>query len=267
MLRNKLVRQLLGLAGAFTSAALIAACGGGGGGGTGIGPTPPPSPQPSPSTGLTGSMQVATGGTFPNFIYTAAANAAIVFSCGCSSQAGIGTADGSGNFTLVAVSTPTPSAPNPTYTIVPGRNYGVVGTTASGESWNLEFAGSIPSHDLLLTGTSPSDVYSAAAMLYVYRNSPPGSIAFDAWNFNSVLAWMTTLKTTPNAQETTFLNHIASESGLHHTLFPAAPPWNPGQASNATIAADLTAVTGSSDPTKPTPCPGGAGSCTGTPTP
>lgn len=268
-------KQILAGSGAFLAAAVIAACGGGGGGGAinpgGGGGNPSPSPAASPSpAGLTGALQIANGGNAgppATFTYTTAPNAAVVFSCGCSSQAGTGTADASGNFTLSAVSTPTPGVPNPTYTIVPTRNYVIVGTTTAGEAWNFEFAGSVPSHDLALTGSGPSDVYSAAATLYVYRNSPPGSIAFDAWNFNSVLAWLTTLKTTPNTAEKNLLNDIAAQSALHRTLFPVAPPWNPSQASNATIAADLTAVTGSADTTKPTPCPGGAGTCTGTPTP
>ncbi|MDQ6779850.1 MAG: hypothetical protein M3Z37_01675 [Candidatus Eremiobacteraeota bacterium] len=262
-MRNR--KQLLALGCALGAATVIAACGGGGGGGGTLpGPNPSPSVAPSPTPALNGTLQVATGGnTVSGFTYTAAGNAQVVFSCGCSSQAGTGTADGTGSFTLTAVSTPTPSAPNPTYTIVPTRNYVVIGTTSAGEAWNMDFAGSIPSHNLSLA--SPNDVYAAAATLYVYQNSPPGATAFDAWNFNTVLAWLTTLHASPNAAEIKLLNDIAAQSGAHATLFPTAPGWNPSQPTNALIKSDITAVVASSDATKPTPCPGAA--CTGTPAP
>jgi len=263
--------QLVALMGALGTATIIAACGGGGGGG---GTLPPPNPSPSPSLlpspaaspQLSGSLQVASGGNVSPgpFTYSPAGGATVVFSCGCSTQAGTSTADGSGNFTLVVNSTPTPSVPNPTYTIVPGRNYLIVGSVSGvGEAWNLEFAGAIPAHNLALS--TPSDVYSAAAALYVYANSPSGVTAFDEWNFNAVAAWLTQLHNAPNAQEMKLLNDIAAQSAAHNTLFPAAPSWNPAQPVNATIAGDLVAVKSSADAIKPTPCPSGA--CTGTPSP
>src|SRR5579864_6618943 len=275
-------KQIIALTGAFAAAALIAACGGGGGGGAINNPggggnpspspspssagSPSPSPSPSASPQLTGSMQIATGGTVgTGFTYTAAGNAQVVFSCGCTAQAGTATADVSGNYTLVANSTPTPSAPDPTYTIVPGRNYIIVAQSSAGQAWTMQFAGAIPAHNLSLSGASPSDVYTAAASLYVYQNSTAGTFAFDLWNYNTVSAWLTTLHGSPNAQETALLNDIATQSGLHRSLFPSAPTWNPTQSVNGTIQADLAAVKASADATKPTPCPSGA--CTGTPTP
>src|SRR5579872_1833450 len=274
-------KQIGALSGAFAAAALIAACGGGGGGGGGgtfPGPSPHPSPSvapssspsvsPSPSASpvLTGTMQIATGGTTgTGFTYTAAGNAQVVFSCGCTAQAGTANADVAGNYTLVANSTPTPGIPNPTYTIVPGRNYIVVAQSANGQAWTMQFAGAVPAHNLSLSGANPSDVYTAAASLYVYQNSNTGAFAFDEWNFNTVMAWLATLHGSPNAQETALLNDIATQSGLHRSLFPSAPTWNPTQSVNGTIQADLAAVKASADATKPTPCPGGA--CTGTPTP
>ncbi len=116
-----------------------------------------------------------------------AANATVVFSCGCSVQAGTATADGSGMFTLVAKSTPTPSAPDPNYTIVPSRNYIVVATNASGaEGWTTQFAGNKPTRNQYLDGNA-SDVYTAAVSLYVFNNSPSGTTAFDDWNFNATV--------------------------------------------------------------------------------
>ncbi len=131
-------------------------------------------------------------------------------------------------------------------------------------SGSLQVAsGAIPAHNLALS--TPSDVYSAAAALYVYANSPSGVTAFDEWNFNAVAAWLTQLHNAPNAQEMKLLNDIAAQSAAHNTLFPAAPSWNPAQPVNATIAGDLVAVKSSADAIKPTPCPSGA--CTGTPSP
>ncbi len=138
--------------GALMVTALIAACGGGGGGAL----NPPPTSTPKPAQRLLSAQrrlrarayrQHAGGDRWNRwFVYVRpCGNATIVFSCGCSTQAGTATADGTGTFTLVANSTPTPSAPNPTYTIVPGRNYIVVATTAGGaEAWTTQFAGNKP---------------------------------------------------------------------------------------------------------------------------
>jgi|SRR5579872_132568 len=247
--------------------ALITACTGGGGGGGTIAPPPTNPPGPSPSPMLPGTMQVATGGTFGAYTYAAANGAQIVFSCGCSAQAGTSTADSSGNFSLVANSTPTPSAPDPTYTIVPGRNYIIVATTAGGaEGWTTQFAGRTSATNKYLNAGNTSDVASAAVSLYVYNNSPQGSVAFDDWNFNTLLNWYGTLTTgSPNAAELKLLNDIAAQSAANKTLFPGAPSWDPGHAKNLTISNDLASVKTSVDPTIPTPCPGNT--CTGTPTP
>ena len=256
---------------ALVAAIALAACGGGGGGGGGstVNQPPPVSPTPGATAALTGTMQVATGGTYPGYTYTAAANASMVFSCGCTAQAGTSTTSNTGSFTLVANSTPTPSAPDPTYTIVPGRNYITVASAGAGgtppEGWDIQFAGRKPSRNHHLNGTSTSDVYTAAVALYVFHNSPNGVEAYDDWNFNTLLAWYNVLTTGPNAKETTLLNDIASQSAASRTLFPDAPGWNAAQTTNATIKNDLNAVKTSGDPALPTPCPFNA--CTGTPSP
>ena len=253
----------------------IAACGGGGGNGALNPPPPPQSPPPSPvaSPALNGTMQVATGGSYPTYTYGAAANAAVVFSCGCSAQAGTATTTNAGAFTLVANSTPTPSAPDPTYTIVPGRNYVVVAAAGAGgsapEAWNIQFAGKSPARNLYLNGANTSDVYTAAVSLYVFLKSKPNVTAFDDWNFNTLTAWYNVLNGTtapgPNGAEQTLLNDIEAQSVLNKTLYPSAPGWDAAHATNATIKADLTAVAGSGDAALPTPCP--STGCTGAPSP
>src|SRR5690242_10907463 len=108
-----------GSLGGMVIAALIAGCGGGSssvappGGGGGH-----PSPNPSVTPILTGALNVAIGGAWPNPTPGGATNAEVDFTCGCSGQAGTGVADSSGNFNLVTVSTPVPASPNPTYTVV-----------------------------------------------------------------------------------------------------------------------------------------------------
>jgi len=252
----------------LVATAIIAACSGGGGGsGTGTMPTNPPPPVPSASPVLPGTMQVATGGTYGGYTYSAAGNAAVVFSCGCSKQAGTSTADGAGNVTLVAHSTPTPSAPDPTYTIVPGRNYIIIASTAGGaEGWTTQFAGKTQDTNRYLNAGDTSDVATAAVSLYVYDNSPEGEVAFDDWNFNAILGWYQTLTVgAPNASEIQLMNDIAAQSAADNTLFPGAPSWDPSHATNATIASDLANVKTSGDPSIPTPCP--ADACTDTPSP
>jgi hypothetical protein len=214
-------------------------------------------------------MNVATGGSYPNYTYNTAANAAVVFSCGCTGQAGTATTDAAGTFTVVAQSTATPSAPDPTYTIVPGRNYVVIASAGAGgtppEGWDIQFAGRSPRHNLYLDNPNASDVYTTAVGLFVYYESPPGITAFDDWNFNTLLNWYGVLKASPNAAETTLLNDIASQSGLDKTLYPSAPGWDPSHATNGTIASALNAVKTSGDPAVPTPCP--TSGCSGTPSP
>jgi hypothetical protein len=259
-------------ASAILAMSLLAACTGGGSSYNPppppqSSPTPPPSPSPSPSPALNGTMQVASG-TYPIFTETAASNANVVFSCGCNPQAGTAVTSGSGVLALVAMSTPTPAAPNPTYTIVPGRDYIVVATISGGqEAWDYKFAGRGSSTNQNLNAGSTSDAYSSAAALYVYfksRGSTP--TAFDNWNFNTVRSWYGILAGAapgPNLAEIQLLNDIAHAGTT--TLYPSAPTWNPTHATNSTIKADLTAVSTSGDTALPTPCP--STGCTGTPTP
>ena len=261
------------IAGCLLTAAILSGCGGGGGGtslslpgGGGSHPTPAPSPTAAATPALIVGFDVAVSGTNPgNAGYAHAGNASVDVSCGCSNQAGSGTTDASGDISLVATSTPKPSAPNPTYTIVPGRNYVEVATTNKGaQAWNMQFAVKSPVTNVSLESTNRTDAFTAAATLYVYYNSPSGVEVYDNWNINTVVAWINALKTSPNAAETTLLDDIVTESVANHGLYPSAPPWNPSQATNAKIAKDLKAVTSSVDAAKPTPCPG---QCAGAPTP
>jgi hypothetical protein len=274
VLKGAMIRKRIATASAACAilcAAMLADCGGGGSAlpGPGSGhpnPSPSPSPVPSSTPALIGGLDVATSGTNPkNAHYGPVGNGNVIFSCGCNVQAGFGTTDASGNMVLVANSTPTPSAPNPIYTIAPGRNYLEVGTTAAGaEAWTFQFAGKSPATNLSLEASNRSDAYTAAASLFVYFNSPTGNAAYDHWNFNTIATWLTTLKNSPNAAETTLLDDIVTETVANHTLFPAAPTWNAGQPTSALISKDIKAVNSSVDSSKPTPCPAG---CTGTPTP
>ena len=248
---------------------IAAACGGGsgsainnpGGGGN-------PTPTPAPTSALPGTLNLVTGGAYPAQTYGPAGTVSVDFSCGCTSVAGSATTDGAGNFTLVAVSTPVP-APNPMYTIVPGRNYLIVGNpTAGSQAWTVEFAGKIPSHNVYLNAANQSDVYTVAVGLYVFNYSSGGSVAFDGWNFNQLLAWYNQLKSSPTTAEKALLSDIVTQSEAASILWPKAPTWRPTLSPiNSTIKSDLATVHANSppDPQLPTPCPGGA--CTGTPTP
>ena len=263
--------------GALVAAAILAACGGGGG--SSVNPPPPPgsSPTPAASPEIVGTLNVVSGGTtYQTVSYAPAGTAGVDFSCGCTAVAGSGTTDGSGNFTLIQSSTPVPQ-PNPMYTIVPTRNYLEVGSPTNGpQAWTMIFAGSIPSHDQYLNPgnqlvSAPSDVFSAAVALYIFQFSSSSSTAYDDYNFNQLVKWYNKLKNgTPTAHEVTLLNHIVTESTAGHVLWPVAPGWRPSQSTNATIHTDLSNVHADgtvADPQLPTPCPGGAGGCTGTPSP
>jgi hypothetical protein len=256
-------RLVLVASSAIILLATFAACTGGGGGA--MSPPPPP-PGPSPSPVIAGTMQLATG-SYPVFTENPAGNATVVFSCGCTDQAGTATTSNTGAFTLVADSTPTPAAPDPVYTIVPGRNYLVVAATAGGaEAWDLQFAGRSQARNQYLNGSNMSDVYTTAVSLYVYDFSYQGDTAFDNWNFNQIKAWYKVLNGTtgsPNAAEQKLLNDIAGAGNT--TLYPAAPTWDHDHTTNATIASDLTGVKASGDKAIPTPCPGTG--CTNTPNP
>jgi hypothetical protein len=269
--KNKTLQILAAL---ISTSAVLAACSGGGGGavnnpGGGGGPTP--TPAASPTAALLGTMNVVTAGTdTSNVVYGAAGGATVVFSCGCTTQAGTATATGSGGFTLVQNSQATPVAPNPTYTIVPGRNYIIVAQTAGGaEAWTTQFAGHVPSHNRALNVSNASDAASAAVSLYVFGNSSSSATAFDDWNFNTLALWYLNLNTSPNAQETTLLDDIIKQSVANHTLYPNAPGWDAAHSTNAVIKTDLANVKTSGDPLIPTPCPtsGGGSNCTGAPTP
>jgi len=264
---------------AFMLGAAIAGCGGGGGGGTISAPHNNPSPSPLASPGLLGNMNVTTAGTYPSFTSSPAASDMVVFSCGCTAVGGTGSTDASGNFSIVSPSTPIPT-PNPSYTIVPTRNYVVIaepGTLAGPQAWTIVFAGNDPTHDLTLnSAASPmpgvmgsSDVYTTAAALYIYKNSTfGGNQAIDDWNFNIIERWVLKLAAAPNGAEKTLFADIAAQGGAGASLFPRAPGWNAAQPTAApVIDADLNTVKNSADAAIPTPCPSGPGSCTGTPTP
>ena len=257
-----------GSLGGMVVAALIAGCGGGAtsaapppGGGGGH-PSPSPSPAPSVTPALTGNLNVAIGGTWPNPSPGAAANAEVDFTCGCSGQAGTGTADSSGNFNLLTVSTPVPASPNPTYTIVPGRNYVVIGTSTLGtggsaQAYTMVFAGNDTSRNqYLIPGVNASDTITAAVTLYVMAKSAGTPLAFDDWNLYTLQNFYTHLQTAPTAQETQLLTDIVAQQEAGKTMYPAKPRWRPGRIKNTIIATDLAAINNTTDPGNvPTPCP------------
>jgi hypothetical protein len=252
-------------------AAALAACGGGGGGSGGGGNPggggPPPTSSPAPTSAANGTVSVNGA---------ALANARVVFTCGCSAQAGETTADGSGNFTLTATATATPSSPSPTYTMVPGRNYMVIGANSSThlEAWTMLFLGNQPSTNVYLGsgGADTTDVATTAAALYIFLKSQNNSdTSFDDWNFNQIMAWSNELRSAPKtSQEQKLMTDIGSAETAGTPLFPTLPSWDPDPGSaNATIESDINAISASSDSNIPTPCPvsGGTPACTGTPTP
>jgi hypothetical protein len=293
---------------AFALAVCAAACGGGGGAAVpsttvATSPTTTPSTAPTnaptasppplnamptpapigatPGPQLNGTMQIVTGGTASAsgaaFTYVSEnAGSLVVFSCGCTTQAGENLLTAGGTFSIPTSTLATPASPSPTYTSVPGRNYLVVATQNGGsttegngaESWTMEFLGNTAAHDvgLGLNGSVTSDAFTAAAALYVYANSENNSTAFDEWNLNTILAWVNHMRAGgPNAAEQKLLNDIAAAQEARTTLYPVAPPWYPTLTANGTIQSDLTAVATSGDTALPTPCPGGQ--CTGTPSP
>jgi hypothetical protein len=209
------------------------------------------------------------------------ANATVVFTCGCSQQAGETTTNASGNYAIGASATAIPGSPNPMYTTVPGRNYMIIGYASSGtQTWTMEFLGNTPATDLNLSSSpktlsmNTSDQAGTAASLYIYYESQNDSDqSFDLWNFNMIAAWAQKLRSGSglSAHESSLLQDIASAQSSGKSLYPTVPVWNPqaGATTNAAILTDLqnihtdgTAV----DPALPTPCPA-AGSCSGAPTP
>lgn len=258
------------LSGGFALVCAITACGGGGGsasggtGGTGGGGTPP-TQAPVPLS-ASGNLQVQGAPLGNGFV---------VYSCGCSAQAGSVTTDTVGHFIMPAAAAATPSVPQPTYTLGPDRNYIVVGSRsgapgASTEAWTMEFVAQHLLNNLALNTSNTSDVYTAAGALYVFYFTQPngnGELAYDQWNFNQVATWVNNLKTTPSLPESTLINDINASQLANKSLFPSAPTWNKTQITNSKIAADLTLVKNQvpADAALPTPCP--ASGCTGTPTP
>lgn len=254
-----------GSLGGMVIAALIAGCGGGGGStavnNPGGGHNPSPSPNPSVTPVLTGNLNVALSGSYPTQVEGAAGNAEVDFTCGCSGQAGTGVADAGGNFNLLTTSTPVPASPNPTYTIVPGRNYVVIGTSSLGtggnaQAYTMVFAGNDNTRNQYLSGSNVSDPVTAAVALYVMAKSAGTPLAFDDWNFNTLQAFYTHLQTTPTTQETQLLDDIVAQQEAGKTMYPAKPRWRPNRLKNSTIATDLAAINNTTDPGNvPTPCP------------
>lgn len=254
-----------GSLGGMVIAALIAGCGGGGGStavnNPGGGHNPSPSPNPSVTPVLTGNLNVALSGSYPTQVEGAAANAEVDFTCGCSGQAGTGVADAGGNFNLLTTSTPVPASPNPTYTIVPGRNYVVIGTSSLGtggnaQAYTMVFAGNDNTRNQYLSGSNVSDPVTAAVALYVMAKSAGTPLAFDDWNFNTLQAFYTHLQTAPTTQETQLLDDIVAQQEAGKTMYPAKPRWRPNRLKNSTIATDLAAINNTTDPGNvPTPCP------------
>jgi hypothetical protein len=285
-------------------AAMLAACGGGGGGGsttpptgggnppvTGSSPTPPgatptppgatptpPGATPSPSPGVTGVVDI-NGAPL--------ANATVLFTCGCSGEAGEVSATANGNYTLTFPATAIPASPTP-YT-PPGHNLMIVGygNGSTAQAWTMEFLGSTPANNLNLSSTpsnataNATDTASTAAALYVYyeaAESPqiPGTDrTFDWFNFNQIAAFAQHLRTSPTPDEQTFMNDVSAQQAAGGSLYPGfVPDWNPNpnDGTDATITNDIRTVANdglSADATLPTPCPSanGSPSCTGAPTP
>lgn len=267
-------KTLLKSAIAVAAIAALAACGGGGGGGgaaPGPGggggsviPTPTPTPTPTaPPANATGQMMING---------SAMTSAQVIFTCGCSTDAGAVTADANGNYSITSAAVPGfPTAAN-AYQAVAGRNYMVVGasTTTKAESWTMLFFGSQPSHNVYMTANNSSDEYTTAASLYVFFKSAPSSESFDNWNFNTVKAFADSLRASGgnNLAEKNLIADIRTAQAAAVSLFPTLAHWDPhGSPTNTQIGNDLTAVDHAADAAKPTPCPSGQSSCTGAPAP
>ena len=272
-------RRLAPFFAVFGLSLAVAACGGGGtssgGGGTvPSAPTSDPTANATSTPGITGSLAIGN---------TPAANATVVYSCGCSAQAGETMTDASGNYAITPTATAIPQQPTPTYTTVPGRNYMIIGFASSGaQAWTMEFLGNTPATDLNLASASGSgnsnvsDAASAAASLYIYYES--GQLAnadqsFDNWNFNTIAQWAAHLRagTGLSAHETTFMSDVASAQSSGKSMYPSIPVWNPqaGATVNSAILTDIENVHADGtavDPALPTPCPA-VGQCTGAPSP
>ncbi len=258
------------LGAAFALLCSVSACGGGGGSGVGGTGGGPPIVPPAPLS-ASGNLQIAGAPVGNGFV---------VYSCGCSAQAGSVGTDSGGNFLIPASAAATPSAPNPTYTLGPDRNYLIVGShspsAGSGtEAWTMDFVAQHSANNLSLNATNSgntSDAYTAAGTLYIYyftQRNGAGDLAYEQWNFNQVLAWVNTLKSpSATAAEKNLITDITAAQQSNRSLFPKPPTWNTTQPNpNAIIAADLRAVQTQvpADPALPTPCP--TSGCTGAPGP
>lgn len=300
-------------ASALALTAILAACGTGGGGGTipggggGGGGTPTPNPTgsgtPTPiPTGSGTPTPIPTGSATPTPVPTHSATPTpvptqspgltgtltiggapvpggnVVFTCGCSSQAGIVTIAPGGSYVIGPSEPAIPSTPSPTYTTHPGRNYLIVGASSTqfAQAWTMQFLGNTPSHNLSLGATT--DAPAAAASVYIFAESQNNSDAsFDDWNFNTISAWTGHLRTGPlTAAETTLVTDVGNAQLANTSLFPTIPVWNPyrplSPPANAKIAGDIAGVHSESlahNNTAPTPCPlnGTQPACTGAPTP
>lgn len=267
---------------AVALAASVAACGGGGGGGsttppTGGGTTPPSgggtTPTPSPTSSASSSpTQSAQGQLTING--TAISNAKVTFTCGCNQGAGLTTTSSGGNYTITSTAPLAPSGKG-TYTLQ-GHNVLIVGYApgSSTQAWTMDFVGNTPASDLNL---SASDDAAAAAALYLFwevafnptiKNSTDQT--FDWFNFNTISAFVSHLRSSPDAAESKLLSDISGAQSGGTSLFPYSTSWNPtSDGSNGTIASDIQAVASgglSADATLPTPCPA-VDECTGAPTP
>jgi hypothetical protein len=186
------------------------------------------------------------------------------------------TTNATGGYTVTESAPAAPSGSG-TYTLQ-GHDVLVIGyaTNSSTQAWTLDFVGNSPATDLNL---NTSDAAAAAAALYLYYEvgynaqiTSSSDRTFDWFNYNTVSAWVTHLRSGSGltAAETTLLSDISSAQSAGQSLFPYSQSWNPtSDGTNAKISSDLSAVASggiSADAMLPTPCPG-IDQCTGAPTP
>lgn len=246
--------------GLFIAAAVVA-CGGGG--------SSPSGPTIAPSVTLSAhTAQLPQGSS-------------LIFSCGCTGQAGTASVASAGVISLAGSTTATPASPNPTYTLNPGSNLVVIGTSPTNlQQWSMAFVGNTSANNKYLGGSATVDNYSTLAALYIFSKSPaslggtPNSTAtFGDWNFATVSSWVTSMRSgTVTAAETQALTDINSAQNAGTLLYPQVPNWNAAQVVNSTIQNDLDAISTAgtaADATLPTPCPinNGTVACTNAPTP
>lgn len=255
---------------AVTLAATLAACGGGGGSSsstppvTGGSSVPSTSPSTAPSSVPTTAPALAGSAAI---LGTPVANGTVVYSCGCTAQAGTTATAANGTYTIAPSATAIPASPSPTYTTVPGRNYVQIVSAGSGaQTWTMNFLGNSAGTTRGLN-TGATDEFSTAVALYAYyfaNTSNNSDLSFDLWNFPSLATFYNTLKTSPNGAESTLISDIRAAQGASRSLYPVAPQWQPSISSNGTIASDLVAVKASGDATLPKQCASSAdSSCPG----